>query len=76
MLIYLSKIEKADRVKEAIEGQIIPEIRAIIKTKCRSILQEKINEIVHIVSDGFKQKLQQKIDENFGIFTKRKYKFR
>ena len=27
------------------------------------ILQEKINEIVHIVSDGFKQKLQQKIDE-------------
>ena len=54
---------KADRVKEAIEGQIIPEIRAKLSSEVPIILQEKINEIVHIVSDGFKQKLQQKIDE-------------
>ena len=57
------KDRKADRVKEAIEGQIIPEIRAKLSSEVPIILQEKINEIVHIVSDGFKQKLQQKIDE-------------
>ena len=57
------KERKADRVKEAIEGQIIPEIRAKLSSEVPIILQEKINEIVHIVSDGFKQKLQQKIDE-------------
>lgn len=57
------KDRKADRVKEAIEGQIIPEIRAKLSSEVPIILQEKINEIVHIVSDGFKQKLQQKIDQ-------------
>lgn len=57
------KDRKADRVKEAIDGQIIPEIRAKLSSEVPIILQEKINEIVHIVSDGFKQKLQQKIDE-------------